>query len=164
LQKGLLSRLLGTAFVWFIAQVLWAVMLINLEPDERLHGIFSLLFFIPPALIAALWYRRVHRAQRSEVELRENAVVTRSGYRLMPTPQGIIICLESDPSVIPAAELEFAMQTLDGTGEWTLKSQSLTHGTGAMVDVLTFKNAAGEEKELRFDVSRSQLFSGASGL
>ena len=164
MQKGLLTRILGTAFVWFFTQVLWAVALFNLDPGDRLRGALALVFVVPPAIVAALWFRRVHRAQRAEAELHEGAFVTRSGYRFSPTPQGIIICLESDPRLIPAAELEYATETLGADAGWTLQSQALTHGLGAMVDVLTFKSAAGEEKQLRFDVSRSPLFAGANNL
>jgi hypothetical protein len=161
----MLRRLVTVAFVWFVMQILWALLLAT--PQDLFVIPAGLPTFAmelaPPLMLAALWLRSVLRSDEQE-ELLSSAVATRSGFRMVPavgdSAKGAIICLEHNPAVIPAAEREFAEEQVFGSSDqWKITRQALSSSGNALLDVVTFESSNGQRRELYFDVSRSKSFS-----
>jgi len=95
----------------------------------------------------------------------DDPVSTRSGYRFLRAPgtsrDAPIVCLESSPSQIPQAELEYLQEhhaLPSGSPFDALVEQSLLEHGDAMLDALTVTDEAGDTHVVYFDVSRSELF------
>jgi hypothetical protein len=146
-----------TFIVWLAVQSLLAAVASSFD----VRGVLIVLPLLALPLAAAIFFVRARIAvHRAEWELNLSAIVTRSGFRLLPAKDDApVICLETDPSVIPAAQIEYAVENeLSPDQKWRRTRQALHSRGGAMVDVVTFQSEAGEKRDVAFDVSRSALW------
>lgn len=155
-----------TVLAWLVSQILWLVLLLSVFDRPGPGGVWGALMaaaiIVPPLVVPIAVYRWRLSSRKAESVLASRAITTQSGFQMVPatglTPDDAIICLERNPSAIPAAEVEFLRGHLAAASVEVIK-QALRQHQGRMIDVLTV-TVDGSQREVYFDVSRSALFSG----